>query len=84
MNYSNDEGFYCQSPSCTCHRLVTCADLNDAPTEQRKIENICCGDSFVWALCNDGSVYGIGVSNKWTKLPPIPQDDMEVEDVGDE
>lgn len=34
-------------------------------------------DSFLWALCDDGTVWRIADAYGWVAVPPIPQDENE-------
>lgn len=46
----------------------------------RKIIQISARDKVITALCEDGSVwYYSGNTQSWTRLPDIPQDEVEDE-----
>ena len=52
------------------------ANTRPAPTKpERKVVQITGSATGVWALCDDGSIFGNYVeAETWRKLPPIPQD----------
>jgi hypothetical protein len=35
------------------------------------------GDADLFALCNDGTIWGLGHSGQWVEMPAIPQDESK-------